>query len=264
MFPLTLREIRRIRWSKEDRYPFNPEVVKNFDSLHLTAPVTIIAGDNGSGKTTLLEGIAAAAGSILISGEHMEMDRSFSPAFELADELKLIWSVKTGNGFFFRASDFITYTRSLANIREEARITMEEIKKRDPNSLEILPYARTYYELRHLYGAGLDKRSHGESFLDLFQARFKPDGFYILDEPEAPLSPNRQLSLLAMLHDMANEGAKFLISTHSPILMAYPGADLYEIQDGELVSCSFDEIEHVQLTRNFLNEPGRYLRHLLD
>ena len=78
MFPLTLREIRRIRWSKEDRYPFNPEVVKNFDSLNLTAPVTIIAGDNGSGKTTLLEGIAAAAGSILISGEHMEMDRSFS------------------------------------------------------------------------------------------------------------------------------------------------------------------------------------------
>ncbi|MBO1912484.1 AAA family ATPase, partial [Microvirga sp. 3-52] len=127
---MTLREIRRIRWSKEDRYPFNPEVVKNFDALHLTAPVTIIAGDNGSGKTTLLEGIAAAAGSILISGEHMEMDRSFSPAFELADELKLIWSVKTGNGFFFRASDFITYTRSLANIREEARITMEEIKKR--------------------------------------------------------------------------------------------------------------------------------------
>jgi predicted ATPase len=78
------------------------------------------------------------------------------------------------------------------------------------------------------------------------------------------LSPNRQLSLLAMLHDMANEGAKFLISTHSPILMAYPGADLYEIQDGELVSRSFDEIDHVQLTRNFLNEPGRYLRHLLD
>lgn len=261
---MTLREIKRIRWSTEDRYPFNPDVVKNFDSLKLNAPVTIIAGDNGSGKTTLLEGIAAAAGSILISGEHMNMDRSFSPAFELADELKLIWSVKTGNGFFFRASDFITYTRSLANIREEARITMEEIKKRDPNSLEILPYARTYYELRHLYGEGLDKRSHGESFLDLFQARFRPNGFYILDEPEAPLSPSRQLSLLAMLHDMAKEGARFLISTHSPILMAYPGADLYEIQDGELVNVPFDEIGHVSLTRNFLNEPGRYLRHLFD
>jgi predicted ATPase len=259
---MTLREIRRVRRTAEDRYPFNPDVIQNFDSLTLKAPVTIIAGDNGSGKTTLLEGIAAAAGSTLISGEHMNMDRSLSPAFELADELKLIWSVKTGNGFFFRASDFITYTRSIANIREEARLTMEEIRKRDPNSLEILPYARTYYELRDLYGEGLEKRSHGESFLDLFQARFRPDGFYILDEPEAPLSPNRQLTLLAILHNMVAEGARFLISTHSPILMAYPGADLYEIQEGELVNVSFDEIGHVSMTKDFLDDPERYLRHL--
>ncbi|WP_438313351.1 AAA family ATPase [Sporosarcina sp. FA9] len=261
---MTLREIKRVRWTDEDRYPFNPDLIQNFESLKLNVPVTIIAGDNGSGKTTLLEGIAAAAGSTLISGEHMEMDKSFSPAFELADELKLIWSVKTGNGFFFRASDFITYTRSLANIREEARITMEEIKKRDPNSLEILPYARTYYELRHLYGEGLDKRSHGESFLDLFQARFNPNGFYILDEPEAPLSPSKQLTLLAMMHDMAKKGAKFLISTHSPILMAYPEADLYEIQEGELVKLPFEEIGHVRLTKDFLQEPERYFRHLFD
>ena len=261
---MTLREIRRIRKTSEDRYPFNPDVIQNFDSLTLNAPVTIIAGENGSGKTTLLEGIAAAAGSILISGEHMEMDRSLSPAFELADELKLIWAVKTGNGFFFRASDFITYTRSVANIREEARSTMVEIRKRNPNSLEALPYARTYYELRNLYGEGLEKRSHGESFLDLFQARFRPGGFYILDEPESPLSPNSQLTLLAMLHDMVAEGARFLISTHSPILMAYPGAELYEIQDGELVQVTFDEIRHVSMTKDFLNDPTRYLRHLFE
>ncbi len=259
---MTLREVQRVRWSDDNRYPFNPDVIQNFKSLTLKAPVTIIAGDNGSGKTTLLEGIAAAAGSTLISGEHMEMDHSLSPAFELADELKLIWSVKTGNGFFFRASDFITYTRSIANIREEARRKMEEIKRRNPNSLEVLPYASTYYELRDLYGEGLEKRSHGESFLDLFQARFQSNGFYILDEPEAPLSPNRQLTLLVMLHDMVAKGARFLISTHSPILMAYPGADLYEIQDGELVNVSFDEIGHVSMTKDFLNDPERYLRHL--
>lgn len=261
---MTLREIRRIRKTNEDRYPFNPDVIQNFESLTLNSPVTIIAGDNGSGKTTLLEGIAAAAGSILISGGHMEMERAFSPAFELADELKLIWSVKTGNGFFFRASDFITYTRSIAEIREEAWIKMGEIRKRDPNSLEILPYARTYYDLRNLYGEGLEKRSHGESFLDLFQARFRPGGFYILDEPEAPLSPHKQLTLLAMLNDMVADGARFLISTHSPIVMAFPGADLYEIQEGELVNVSFDEIGHVSMTRDFLNDPQRYLRHLFD
>ena len=259
---MSLREIVRIRKTTEDRYPFNPDVIQNFQSLKLTTPITLIVGDNGSGKTTLLEGIAAAADCVLISGEHMELDRSLSPAFELADELKLIWSVKTRNGFFFRASDFITYTRSVARIRDEAREKVIEIRQRNPHSLEVLPYARTYNELKELYGEGLEKRSHGESFLDLFQARFRPNGFYILDEPEAPLSPNKQLTLLVMLHNMAKQGARFLISTHSPILMAYPGATLLEIQEGELVEVTFNEIEHVRMTKDFLDAPERYLRHL--
>lgn len=261
---MSLREIIRIRKTMEDRYPFNPDVIQNFQSLTLTTPITLIAGDNGSGKTTLLEGIAAAAECVLISGEHMEHDRSLSPAFELADELKLIWSIKTRNGFFFRASDFVTYTRSVARIRDEARDKITEIRQRNPHSLEVLPYARTLNELKELYGEGLEKRSHGESFLDLFQARFRPNGFYILDEPEAPLSPNKQLTLLVMLHNMVKQGARFLISSHSPILMAYPGATLLEIQEGELVEVAFNEIGHVQMTKDFLDEPERYLRHLFD
>lgn len=261
---MSLREIVRKKNSTDNRYPFNLDIIRNFDSLSLHAPITIIAGDNGCGKTTLLEGIAAAAGSILINGEHMDRDHSLSPAFELAEDLKLIWSVKSNNGFFFRASDFITYTRSLATIREEARTKVEEIKQRDPNSLEVLPYARTFHDLRNLYGDGLEKRSHGESFFDLFQARFRPNGFYILDEPEAPLSPQNQLSFLSMIHDMTKEGAKFLISTHSPIVMAYPYADLYEVREGVLEPAIFDEMAHVQLTKDFLNAPDRYLRHLFD
>lgn len=261
---MILREIVRKRRTVQDQYPFNLPLIEAFESLKFTHPVTILAGDNGSGKTTLLEGIAAASDSILISGEYMEQDKSFSHAYELADELKLIWSVRTRNGFFFRASDFITYTRELANMREEARIAIQEIKKRNPHSLEVLPYARTYSELRHLYGQGLDKRSHGESFLDLFQARFKPNGFYILDEPEAPLSPNKQLTFLALLHDMVKDGAQFLISTHSPIVMAYPGATLLEINENELTPTTFNEVEHVRLTADFLKEPNRYLRHLLE
>ena len=259
---MILREVIRKSRSKRLDYPFNLPLIQNFNSLTFTHPVTILAGDNGSGKTTLLEGIAAAGESILISGEYMEKDRSFSHAYDLSDELKLIWSNRTKNGFFFRASDFITYTRELANMREEARITAEEIRKRDPHSLEILPYARTYSELRHLYGEGLDVRSHGESFLDLFQARFKPNGLYILDEPEAPLSPNKQLTFLALLHEMVQDGAQFIISTHSPILMAYPGAEIFEIKQDQLIQTSFDEVEHVRLTADFLKGPQRYLRHL--
>jgi len=259
---MILREVLRRKRTDRRDYPFNLPLIQNFESLTFSIPVTILAGDNGSGKTTLLEGIAAAGESILISGEYMEQDRSFSHAYDLADELKLIWSNRTKNGFFFRASDFITYTRELANMREEARITIEEIKKRNPHSLEVLPYARTYSELRHLYGEGLDVRSHGESFLDLFQARFKPNGLYILDEPEAPLSPNKQLTFLALLREMVEDGAQFIISTHSPILMAYPDATILEIQEDQLVPTAFQEVEHVRLTSDFLKEPSRYLRHL--
>jgi predicted ATPase len=261
---MILREVIRKKRSSRTDYPFNLPLIQQFESLVFSNPVTILAGDNGSGKTTLLEGIAAASGSILISGEYIEKDTSFSHAYDLSEELKLIWSVRTKNGFFFRASDFITYTRELANMRESARITLEEIKRRDPFSLEVLPYARTYSELRHLYGEGLDVRSHGESFLDLFQARFKPNGLYILDEPEAPLSPNKQLSFLAIMHDMVKNGAQFIISTHSPILMAYPEATLLEIQDDQLVPTTYEEVEHVRLTSDFMKDPQRYLRHLLD
>ncbi|MEZ7173390.1 AAA family ATPase [Sporosarcina sp. OR05] len=261
---MSVREIKRKYTTMDDRYPFNLDIVRRFDGLAFSAPVTIIVGDNGCGKTTLLEGIAAAAGSILISGEHMEKDHSLSPAFELAEDLKIIWSLKSNNGFFFRAADFITYTRSVATMREDARAKIEEIKQRDPYSLEVLPYAKTYHELRSLYGEGLEKRSHGESFFDLFQARFRPGGFYILDEPEAPLSPQNQLTLLAMIHEMTKEGAQFLIATHSPIMMAYPYADLYEVQNGVLEPAIFDELSHVQLTRDFLHTPDRYLRHLFN
>ncbi|SIT89245.1 AAA family ATPase [Edaphobacillus lindanitolerans] len=246
----------------EGRFPFDLPVIRKFGGFTFRAPVTIFAGDNGTGKTTLLEGIAAAADSILISREPLEGNASLSHAHELAEHLALSWSVKTRNGFFFRALDFVTYTIEVARMREDARGTMEEIRSRNPHSLEIQPYARTYADLRNLYGEGLEQRSHGESFLDLFQARFRPGGFYILDEPEAPLSPSKQLVLMSMLNDMVAQGAQFLISTHSPILMAYPDADLYEIRDGRLEAASFEEIEHVRMTKDFLDAPDRFLRHL--
>jgi predicted ATPase len=108
----------------------------------------------------------------------------------------------------------------------------------------------------------LDANSHGQSFLRLFQSRFVPDGLYLLDEPEAPLSPQSQLGLMAMMQDMLADGAQFIIATHSPILLAFPGATIYSFDRVPVAAVPYDELDHVVLTREFLNAPERYLRAL--
>ncbi|WP_245570109.1 AAA family ATPase [Halalkalibacillus halophilus] len=245
-----------------EEYPFNLPLVKQLDALKLEKPVTILVGDNGTGKSTLLEAIASEIGSILIGGEHIDDQPDLEDARKLAEQMKLIWKLRTKTGFFFRATDFVKFVEKLSEIKKESAESLEEIKKRDPNSLEVLPYARTLSDLQQSYGDGLEFRSHGESFLDLFQARFKPGGLYILDEPEAPLSPLKQLSLISMIKEMVKKDAQFIIATHSPILMAIPEAQILAIEEGELVKKQYDDLEHVTLTRDFLNHPERFLRHL--
>lgn len=247
---------------EEDSYPFHLPFIRNFKELSLTSPVTIIVGENGTGKSTLLEAIAANIGSILIGGENIDSEPSLAPARELGKELKLVWTLKTRKGFFFRANDFINFTQRIAAIKADSKQAYQEIKERDPYSLEVLPYANTLYDLKNLYGEGLDVRSHGESFLDLFQARFQPGGLYILDEPEAPLSPLKQLTLISMINDMVKEDGQFIIATHSPILMALPNAAIYCFEDDRLIRKEYDEVEHVKLTRDFINNPASFLRYL--
>nr|WP_204468605.1 AAA family ATPase [Shouchella xiaoxiensis] len=245
-----------------NEYPFDLPVIKQLETFQFQKPITIFVGDNGTGKSTLLEGIAAAAESILIGGDNLDSDDSLEQARVLGEALKLSWSIKTKKGFFFRANEFIRYINRLKEMQREAKLTVEEIKHSERNQLEAMPHMRTLHELQQLYGDGLETLSHGESFLTLFQARFKKDGLYILDEPEAPLSPLKQLSLISLIKEMLNENGQFIIATHSPILMALPDADIYLIEDGKLQPKAYDELEHVQLTRDFLNDPMRFLRHL--
>lgn len=257
-----LRKVQLNKDINENNYPFGLPLIRNFTEFSFSEPVTILVGENGTGKSTFLEAVAAGSGSILIGGESIETDPSLEDARKLAEKLKLIWSVRTKNGFFFRANDFINYSRRLAEIKAESRQAVKDIRARDPFSLEVLPYARTVYELEQLYGDGLDVRSHGESFLDLFQARFRPDGLYILDEPEAPLSPIKQLSLLSLIMEMVKENCQFIIATHSPMLMAIPGAAIYTLDEGIFAKTDYNDIEHVRLTKDFLEDPQRFLRHL--
>ncbi|MEA2748727.1 MAG: hypothetical protein QOI41_2870, partial [Myxococcales bacterium] len=113
-------------------------------------------------------------------------------------------------------------------------------------------------------GRSLHEQSHGESFLALMKHRFGPNGLYILDEPEAALSPSRQLSLLIRMHDLLERGSQFIIATHSPIVLAYPGATIYHLDQRGINSVEYDQMEHVQLTRDFLNDRGRFLKRLLS
>ena len=126
------------------------------------------------------------------------------------------------------------------------------------------PLASSLAAMEQRYGIDLDANSHGQSFLKLFQSRFVPGGLYLLDEPEAPLSPQSQLALLAMIGDMVSQDAQFIVATHSPMLLAFPAAQIYSFDATPIAAVAYEDLDHVRLTRDFLNAPERYLRQIFD
>ncbi|WP_055666232.1 AAA family ATPase [Desnuesiella massiliensis] len=256
--------------NKQDinRYPFNIPLIKNFDRLIFENAVTIFVGENGTGKSTLLEAIAAAAGSITVGAESVEINRELEPARQLANSLKLIWRIKTNKGFFLRAEDFLSYAKKLGRIKEdmEEEIDYAENRYNDRSayakSLAQLPYRNSIAALDSMYDGELNARSHGESFLKLFQSRLVANGLYILDEPETPLSPMNQFTLMSLIKEMTNQGCQFIVATHSPILMAFPQADIYSFDDASIEKVSFNEIEHIKFMKAFLNNPEKFIKYL--
>jgi predicted ATPase len=259
----------KVEASLAETFPFNVPVIRGLDRLEFTAPVTFLVGENGSGKSTFLEAVASAAGMIAAGSDDLERDQSLASVKKLAGKLKLAWSKKTRKGLFLRAEDYFGYARRLARIREGLEADLREVdveyKDRDDyaRGLARMPLLRELHDLREKYDGDLDERSHGESFFTFFKARFVPDGLYLLDEPEAPLSPLRQLGFLSLMKEMVeNHRAQFIIATHAPILMAYPGAVLLSFDGGQVKLAAWDDLEHVSLTRAFLNNPDQFLRHL--
>lgn len=238
------------------------------ETLALDTPVTFLVGENGSGKSTLLEGIACAAGVPTAGAGSPASDPTLAAGRTLADRLRLTWSSRNHRGFFLRAEDFFAFARRLEETRAEMEAELAALQadtslSERARGFAAQPFARELGDMRARYGEGLEKQSHGEQFLDFFRARFVPNGLHLLDEPEAPLSPARQLALLGMLKIMAEEeGAQFVIATHSPLLMAYPGARIYDFSGGEIAERAWAEVEHVRLTRAFLADPEVFLRHL--
>ena len=247
-------------------FPFELPVVRKFREVKLTSPVTFLVGENGSGKSTVLESVAAAVGSVVVGGEDVRTDKTLGHARSLAAQLKLTWAKRTHRGFFLRAEDFFNFTRRVNQTSAELEEMAGEFEREGLKGYGLrLAQGVVRGQRRALtsrYGEDADARSHGESFLHLFQSRFVPGGLYLLDEPEAPLSPQRQLALLSLLKEMVEAEAQFIIATHSPIVMAYPGASILSFDHSPVEEISYDRVEHVSLTRDFLNHPEAFLKHL--
>lgn len=251
-------------------FPFDLPLVRGFSRLELTSPVTCFTGENGTGKSTLLEAIAASANLPTAGGDDALRDETLKSARELGQWLRLGWEKRTHRGFFLRAEDFFRFGQRINRTGRELgdlAASYEAELETDSRNTEGIKRARGYIlgqksALEAKYGEDADARSHGETFLHFFEQRLAPGGLYLLDEPEAPLSPLRQLAFLSLLKRFVALDCQFLICTHSPLLMAFPGALLLDFNAHPVAPIGYDEIEHVALTRAFLNSPDAFLRRL--
>ena len=244
---LYLREISLKRDAIEgyDRYPFNIPAVRELDALQFNAPVTFLMGENGSGKSTLLEAIAVALGFNAEGGSVNFQFNTRSSHSGLSQFLRIVRGRhRPKDGFFLRAESFYNVATNIEALDSEPSFGPAVIES----------YG----------GLSLHEQSHGESFLALMLHRFGGQGLYILDEPEAALSPTRQLAVLSRMHQLVNDNSQFIIATHAPILMAYPDATIFSLDDTGFFEIEFTETGHYTLTKTFLDEPSRMLRGLLN
>ena len=229
---LYLNELPIVRYFKNNRRLF-------FDS-----PVTIFVGENGTGKSTLVEAIAVCAGFNAEGGSRNFSFSTNNTHSELCECISLSRHNHPKDGFFLRAESFYNMA---TNIDE-----MDEAPSFDPPVIEAYG------------GVSLHRQSHGESFMALIENRFFGNGLYILDEPEAALSPKRIMSLMVAVNELVKKNSQFIISTHSPLLMTLPGASIYQLSDDGVERVNYKDTEHYQITKRFLENPERMLSYLLN
>lgn len=230
--------------NNKDEYPFNLPLFKTNKSVLFNKPITFITGDNGSGKSTLLENLAVKVGFNITGGNknHSYQNHGVNDNLDIANCMQLTWNIKTCEGFFFRAESFFDFVKYIDKLAE------------DNGNYVFSPYG----------GKSLQNQSHGESFLSLFQNKFNK-GLFILDEPEAALSPEKQLALLNVLNNLAStDKCQFIIATHSPILIACPNSETYEITNGNLIKTDYKSTKQFQFYKDFINSPERFLKYLFN
>ncbi len=225
-------------------------------------------GENGSGKSTLIEALAIALGATAAGALDLSDDATLAGARRLAGTLTLVQTERPRSRMFFRAEDAFGFTRRVEREMHAVDDEVAAILGDERAGLAARRRAASYVRgqrnaLAARYGEDPHAQSHGETFLAILRQRLVPQGLYLLDEPETPLSPTRVLALLAMVHDAVRDGSQFVIATHSPILAAFPGAQILVFDGAAIRPTPYAELEHVRVTRDFLCAPERYLRHLL-
>ena len=233
--------LQRDKIKSFNKYPFNIDVVKNFNELNFDSQVTFFVGENGIGKSTFIEAIAVALGLPAEGGTENFRYETKNTTSELSNYLRVGTYNKPKMKFFLRAESFYNFSSEVERLVEEDGF-------------------RTLYSS---YGGNLHECSHGESFIRLVQNRFTDHGLYILDEPEAALSPQRQLSLLYLIDQLVKEGSQFIIATHSPILISYRDGKILDLNN------NFKEVEYkdtdiYSLYRMYLDEPEAMQHRLFD
>ncbi len=235
------------------------------ERVEFTTPVTLLAGDNGCGKTTLVELLANKVAAVRIDRAELTEDMRRAPVEAAANSFRVAMGQKPARAFFFHAEGFIRYIDSVNRMKDDARRDLERADRESEGRSAFarnqarMAYAGSLDALSGLYENDLSARSHGEGFLDFFGARLIDRGLYLLDEPEAALSPFNQYVLLAMIADAVKRGCQFVISTHAPVLLACPSARILAFENGALAETRFDELAGVRFLRDFLANTARYV-----
>lgn len=242
----------------EVAYPFGVSSIAALRELDFSADITFFVGENGSGKSTLIEALAIASQRPAIGERNPDIDPSLDPVRPLAESLRLRWKKRTARGFFLRAEDFFNFSKRNRAIESEMHGYAEEASSPQQKAF----FLGQAHAMRTRYDGDIQNRSHGEGFLQVFRSRIVPGGLYLIDEPEAAFSPSRQLAFLSLIKQAVADRCQFVIATHSPIILSYPGAAIWSFDTGEIRSAEYEQLEHVRLTRDFLASPDRYWRHL--